>query len=84
MYAQSTPTVRLSNLGRKLVEAGLMSEEQAVEAMAKASEKGRTFTSHLVREKLVDATGFGHVDAADAGNKADVHEIALHPSWKPT
>ncbi len=67
MYAQSTPSVRLSNLGRKLVEAGLMSEEQAMEAMAKASEKGRTFTSHLVREKLVDAVGFAHVAAEDFG-----------------
>jgi len=67
MYAQSTPTVRLSNLGRKLVEAGLMAEEQAIEAMAKAAEKGRTFTSHLVREKLVDAMGFAHIAAEDFG-----------------
>ncbi|AKS42252.1 type IV-A pilus assembly ATPase PilB [Wenzhouxiangella marina] len=67
MYAQSTPSLRLSNLGRKLVENGLMSEEQAIEAMAKAAEKGRTFTSHLVREKLIDAVGFAHVAAEDFG-----------------
>ena len=55
MYAQTTPSMRLSNLGRKLVEQGLISEEQAIEAQAKAAEKGRTFTSHLVRDKLIDA-----------------------------
>ncbi|MGY6630301.1 MAG: type IV-A pilus assembly ATPase PilB [Wenzhouxiangella sp.] len=67
MYAQSTPSVRLSTIGRKLVDSGLMSEEQAAEAMAKAAEKGRTFTSHLVREKLVDASGFAHLAAQDFG-----------------
>ena len=44
-----------------------MSEEQAVEAMAKAAEKGRTFTSHLVRDKLVDPVGFAHIAAEDFG-----------------
>ncbi|TVQ32360.1 MAG: type IV-A pilus assembly ATPase PilB [Wenzhouxiangella sp.] len=67
MYAQSTPAIRLSSLARKLVENGLMSEEQAMDAMAKAGEKGRTFTSHLVREKLIDATGFAHLAAQDFG-----------------
>jgi type IV pilus assembly protein PilB len=67
MYAQTTPTMRLSNLGRKLVEQGLISEEQAIEAQAKAAEKGRTFTSHLVRDKLIDAVGFAHVAAEDFG-----------------
>ncbi len=67
MYAQSTPTMRLSTIGRKLVEKGLIGEEQAIEAMAKAAEKGRTFTSHLVREKLIDAAGFAHVAAEDFG-----------------
>jgi len=67
MYAQTTPSMRLSNLGRKLVESGFMSEEQALDAMATAAKKGRTFTSHLVREKLVDATGFAHVAAEDFG-----------------
>jgi len=67
MYAKSTPTQRLPALGRKLVEQGLMAEEQAIEAMAKASEKGRTFTSHLVREKLIDPVGFAHVASEDFG-----------------
>jgi len=67
MYAQTTPSLRLSNIGRKLVENGLMTEEQAVDAMAKASDKGRTFTSHLVREQLVDAAGLAHVAAEDFG-----------------
>ncbi len=67
MYAQSTPAIRLSSLARKLVENGLMSEEQAMSAMAKAGEKGRTFTSHLVREKIIDAAGFAHLAAEDFG-----------------
>jgi type IV pilus assembly protein PilB len=67
MYTKNMPGMRLSNLGRKLVENGLMAEEQAIEAMAKASEKGRTFTSHLVREKLIDAKGFALVASEDFG-----------------
>jgi len=67
MYAQSTPSVRLTNIARKLVERGLMSEQQALDAMARAAEKGRTFTSHLVREKLIDPSGFAHVAAEDFG-----------------
>ena len=44
-----------------------MNEEEALEALADAAEKGRTFTSHLVREKLVDPTGFAHVAAEEFG-----------------
>ena len=68
MYADTAPTgLRLSNIARKLVDAELMTEAKALEAQAKASEKGRTFTSHLVRDQLVDASGFAHVAAADFG-----------------
>ncbi len=67
MYAQSTPTMRLTGLARRLVEQGLMAEEQAAEALAKAGEKGRTFTSHLVRERAIDALGFAHVASEDFG-----------------
>jgi type IV pilus assembly protein PilB len=49
------------------VEEGLLSEEQAVEALAKAQELGRTFTSHLVREGVVDPFGFAHVAADEFG-----------------
>jgi len=67
MPAQSATVMRLPSLGRKLVDAGLVSEEKALELANKANEKGRTFTSHIVREKAVDAMGFAHVAAEDFG-----------------
>ncbi|QKK04016.1 MAG: type IV-A pilus assembly ATPase PilB [Pseudomonadota bacterium] len=59
--------MRLPTLARKLVDAGLLSEEKALDAAAKAAEKGRTFTSHMVRDKVVDALGFAHIAAEDFG-----------------
>jgi type IV pilus assembly protein PilB len=67
MPAQPASVMRLPSLGRKLVDAGLVTEEKALEIANKANEKGRTFTSHVVREKAVDAMGFAHVAAEDFG-----------------
>jgi len=64
---ESLNTARLPGTGRKLIEEGLLSEEQATDALAKASELGRTFTSHLVRENLIDTIGFAHVAAEEFG-----------------
>ncbi len=58
---------RLPTTGRRLIDDGLIDEEQALEALADAAEKGRTFTSHLVRENLVDPAGFAHVAAEEFG-----------------
>ncbi|NDY95231.1 type IV-A pilus assembly ATPase PilB [Wenzhouxiangella sp. C33] len=82
MYAESAPAgLRLSNIARKLVDAQLISEEKALEAQAKAGEKGRTFTSHLVRDKLVDASGFAHVAATDFGMPmVDLNAVNLRNS----
>ncbi|WP_376694347.1 type IV-A pilus assembly ATPase PilB [Wenzhouxiangella sp. EGI_FJ10409] len=65
--AQPATVMRLPSLGRKLVDAGLVTEGKALEIANKANEKGRTFTSHIVREKAVDAMGFAHVAAEDFG-----------------
>jgi len=67
MPAQPAAVMRLPTLARKLVDAGLLSEEKALDAAAKAAEKGRTFTSHMVRDKVVDALGFAHIAAEDFG-----------------
>jgi len=64
---ESLTSARLPGTGRRLVEEGLLSEEQATEAQEKASELGRTFTSHLVRENLIDPAGFAHVAADEFG-----------------
>lgn len=64
---ESISKARLPGTGRRLVEEGLLSEEQAVKAWAAASELGRTFTSHLVRENLIDPVGFAHVAADEFG-----------------
>ncbi|RFF27791.1 MULTISPECIES: type IV-A pilus assembly ATPase PilB [unclassified Wenzhouxiangella] len=67
MPAQPASIMRLPTLGRKLVEAGLLTEDKALQVAEKATEKGRTFTSHVVREKAVDAMGFAHLAAEDFG-----------------
>ena len=64
---ESLASARLPGTGRRLVEEGLLSEEQATEALEKAAELGRTFTSHLVRENLIDPAGFAHVAADEFG-----------------
>jgi type IV pilus assembly protein PilB len=61
----ATATKPLNKLARRLVDAGLMSETAALQAQADATGKGRTFSSHLVREKLVDGVGFAHIAAED-------------------
>ena len=62
-----TARQRLSAFAQKLVDHGVIDESKALQAQLAASAKGRTFTSHLVREKLVDASGFAHVAAIDFG-----------------
>ena len=57
----------LNRLARRLVAEGLLTEPAAQEIQAGALEKGRTFTSHLVREKLVDGHRFAHLAADDFG-----------------
>ncbi|MGY6555320.1 MAG: type IV-A pilus assembly ATPase PilB [Wenzhouxiangella sp.] len=57
----------LNHLARRMIEAGMMTEQAAHQAQAGALEKGRTFTSHLVREKLVDGPAFAHIAAEDFG-----------------
>jgi len=64
---ESITSARLPGTGRRLVEEGLLSEEQALEALDKASEQGRSFTNHLVRENLIDPLGFAHVAADEFG-----------------
>jgi len=44
---ESIGAARLPGTGRRLIEEGLLSEEQASEALSQASDLGRTFTSHL-------------------------------------
>ena len=67
MPAQPVTVMRLPSLGRKLVDAGLVTEDKALEIANEATKKGRTFTSHVVREKAVEAVGFAHVAAEDFG-----------------
>ena len=67
MSAQPASTMRLPSLARKMVEAGLFDEAKAHKAVEAATQKGRTLTSHIVREKLVDAMGFAHLASEDFG-----------------
>ena len=64
---ESINKARLPGTGRRLVEEGLLSEEQATAATAAAAELGRTFTSHLVRDNLIDPVGSAHVAADEFG-----------------
>ncbi|WP_223846256.1 type IV-A pilus assembly ATPase PilB [Wenzhouxiangella sp. AB-CW3] len=67
MPAQPASAMRLPLLARKMVEAGLFDENKAQEAVETAGKKGRTFTSHIVREKLVDAMAYAHLASEDFG-----------------
>jgi type IV pilus assembly protein PilB len=67
MPAQPAESMRLPALARKMVEAGLLDEDKAQKAIEASGKKGRTLTSHVVREKLVDAMGFAHLAAEDFG-----------------
>ena len=46
---------------------GCSARSRQAEALEKASELGRTFTSHLVRENLIDPASFAHVAADEFG-----------------
>ena len=63
----ASPIKPLNALARRLVEEGLMSESAAHEAQTLARQKGRTFSSQLVREKLVNGPAFAHLAAEDFG-----------------
>ncbi|MDT8439864.1 MAG: type IV-A pilus assembly ATPase PilB [Wenzhouxiangellaceae bacterium] len=65
--AESVQVAQLPGTGKRLVQEGLLSEQQALEALTSSQKLGRTFTSHLVREQLVDALGFAHVAAEEFG-----------------
>jgi type IV pilus assembly protein PilB len=67
MSAQPASAMRLPSLARKMVDTGLWSEVKAKEAVDGAGKKGRTLTSHIVREKLVEAMGFAHLASEDFG-----------------
>ena len=68
MSAEASAALKpLNNLGRRLVEAGILTEQAALAAQSKATEKGRTFSSHLVRDKLVDGVAFAKIAAEDFG-----------------
>ena len=64
---QSSHLKQLPGTGRRLVEEGLIAEDQAIDALAKAAESGRSFTSHLVRENLIDPLEFAHIAAEEFG-----------------
>ena len=67
MPAQPATNMRLPALARKMIEAGLFDEAKAQKAIETASKKGRTLTSHIVRDKLVDAASFAHLASEDFG-----------------
>mgnify|MGYP001120850459 CR=1 FL=1 len=58
---------QLPGTGRRLVEEGLISEDQAMDALAQAIESGRTFTGHMVRENLIAPSEFAHIAAEEFG-----------------
>ena len=68
MYTDSTSaTLPLSSIGKRLVAAEVLSQEKMLNIQADATQKGRTLTSHMVRDRLVDPVRFAHVAAEDFG-----------------
>lgn len=67
MSAQPATKMNLPLLGRRLIDAGVITEAQALDIAEGANKLGRSFSSHIVRDKLVNALGFAHVAAEDFG-----------------
>lgn len=59
---------KLSGLGRRLVQEGLLSGEDALEAVAAAKKEGRSFIYHIVEQGLVNGYTVATLAAIDFGS----------------
>jgi len=65
--AVSTPRVFLSGLARRLVQDGLLSEQDAVQAAEEAAGQKVPFVAHLVARRLASPRDIAHIAAQEFG-----------------
>jgi type IV pilus assembly protein PilB len=65
--ATANPTLKLGGLPARLVRDGLLSEEQARDAVAEARKARLSLVSHLVQNKIVSARAIAHAASQEFG-----------------
>lgn len=67
MATDTQKVIRLSGLGRRIVEEGLLDEATLLEANSNATEKGQTLAAFLLRNNLVDPHALAYVESTEFG-----------------
>ena len=79
--ATAASSIRISGLARRLINDGLISEQDATTAQKESHENGVALTTHLVRNGLVNASDLAHVASSEFGtpllnlNSVDLESI---------
>lgn len=64
---QASSTLRFSGLARRLVQDGLITDQQAQEAHAAATKQKKPFVSYLVENNIIDSHAIAHSAAEEFG-----------------
>ena len=65
--ATSKAQIHIGGLARRLIQEGLLSEEQAHEAFEEALKQQKPFVSYLVESKLADSLGIAEIASKEFG-----------------
>ena len=65
--ATAASTIRISGLARRLINDGLLSEQDATRSQKESHEKGIALTTYLVRNKLINASDLAHSASSEFG-----------------
>jgi len=65
--ATAASTIRISGLSRRLINDGLLSEQDAANAQKEAHDDGLALTTYLVKNKLIDASKLAHSASNEFG-----------------
>lgn len=65
--ATAASTIRISGLSRRLINDGLLSEQDAANAQKEANENGVALTTYLVKNELVNASALAHSASSEFG-----------------
>ena len=82
--ATAASTLRISGLSRRLINDGLLSEQDAANSQKKAHEDDVALTTHLVKNKLIDASVLAHAASSEFGipllniNAVDLESLPIN------
>ena len=65
--ATAASSIRISGLARRLINDGLLSEQEATNSQKEAHENGVALTTYLVKNSLVNATDLAHAASSEFG-----------------